>query len=59
MFGGTAPFDAAQLAALYPTHQDYVDKVTAAADAAVDAGFLLPADRDEIVADAEAAAVPA
>ena len=32
--------------------------MTTAADAAVAAGFVLPADRDEMVADAESAAVP-
>jgi hypothetical protein len=53
LFGSTAPFSAAQELALYPTHQDYVDKVTASADAAVAAGFLLPPDRDEMVAEAE------
>ena len=37
--------------ALYPTHRVYVDNVTAAADDAVAAGFLLPADRDEMIVD--------
>ncbi len=55
LFGSTTPFDAATLVALYPTHQEYVDKVTAAADAAVAAGFVLPADRDQMVSDAQAA----
>jgi hypothetical protein len=58
LFGGTVPFDPATLAALYPTHDVYVQKVTASADAAVDAGFLLPEDRDDIVAEAEQAPVP-
>jgi hypothetical protein len=58
LFGSTTPFDEATLVALYPTHDDYVDKVTAAADDAVEAGFLLPADRDRIVAEAESAPVP-
>jgi hypothetical protein len=43
--GGThVPFDAATLNRLYPTHADYVAKVTAASQAMVTAGFLLPAD---------------
>jgi hypothetical protein len=46
------------VARLYPTHQDYVDAVTESADTAVDAGFLLPDDRDAVAAEAEAAAVP-
>jgi hypothetical protein len=58
LFGETRPFDAATLAALYPTHDDYVDAVTASADAAVAAGYLLPDDADEIIAEAEEASVP-
>ena len=34
---------------LYPTHDAYVTKVTAASDAAVRAGFLLPADAAQTV----------
>jgi hypothetical protein len=58
LFGETRAFDAPTLARLYPTHQDYVDAVTEAVDAAVSAGFLLRADADEIVAAAENADVP-
>jgi Alpha/beta hydrolase domain len=58
LFGDTRPFDAATLAALYPTHQDYVDAVTGSADAAVAAGFLRQAEADDIVAAAEDADVP-
>jgi Alpha/beta hydrolase domain len=58
LFGDTRPFDGATLAQLYPTHQDYVDAVTEAADAAVAAGFLLRDDADAFVAAAEEAAVP-
>jgi hypothetical protein len=58
LFGDTRPFDAATLAQLYRTHEDYVGAVTEAADAAVAAGFLLQADADAFVAAAEEAAVP-
>jgi hypothetical protein len=58
LFGDTRPFDAATLAQLYRTHEDYVVAVTEAADAAVAAGFLLQADADAFVAAAEEAAVP-
>jgi Alpha/beta hydrolase domain len=58
LFGDTRPFDAATLAGLYPTHQDYVDAVTRSADAAVAAGFLRRAEADDIVAAAEDADVP-
>jgi alpha/beta hydrolase family protein len=58
LFGETRPFDAATLAELYPSHDDYVTAVTDAADAAVEAGFLLQEEADELVAEAEEAAVP-
>ncbi|TVS98896.1 hypothetical protein FNH07_36420 [Amycolatopsis bartoniae] len=41
------------LSRLYPTHADYVDKVRAAAQASVDAGYLLPEDASTIVTQAE------
>ena len=58
VFGSTTPFDAATLTGLYPTHADYVTKVTGAAKAAVSAGHLLQADSDLIVADAQQAPIP-
>lgn len=57
-FGATVRFDGATLAELYPTHEDYTDSVADAAREAVDAGFLLPVDREQILAAAEAARVP-
>jgi hypothetical protein len=48
--GGThKPFDDEKLNKLYPTHSDYVNKVAAASNAAVKAGFLLPADADQTI----------
>jgi hypothetical protein len=48
--GGThVPFDAATVNRLYPTHDDYVRKVTSASDAAVRAGFLLRADAAQTI----------
>ncbi len=41
---------------LYPTRQAYSDKVIAAADRLIAGRFLLPQERDEIIAAAEAAA---
>ncbi len=58
LFGSTTPFDAATLAELYPTHEDYVDAVQASAAEAVDAGFLLEADAELMVEQAEAAPIP-
>ncbi|GGL73747.1 hypothetical protein GCM10010129_16670 [Streptomyces fumigatiscleroticus] len=42
------------LGRLYPTHADYVGKVRSAAQASVDAGYLLPEDATAIVTAAEA-----
>lgn len=58
LFGSTIPFTPEQLAARYPTHEDYVTAVTASADAAVAARFLLPEDRDRLIEEAEAAPIP-
>lgn len=52
--GGThVPFDSAKLKALYPTHADYVNKVTTSSNAAVSAGFLLPADAKQTIDNAK------
>ena len=56
--GWTEPFNATTLRSLYPTHADYVAKVTSATDSGVTGGFILPADRDEIIRQAEAAPIP-
>jgi hypothetical protein len=39
---------------LYPTQAGYVDKVTAAVNASVSAGFVLPEDAAETIAEAKA-----
>ena len=56
--GYTHPFSPEKLTELYPTHDDYVSKYTAAAQEAVEAGFLLPADADAAIQRAAAASVP-
>jgi hypothetical protein len=48
LFGTTALFDDATLAELYPTEQAYIDAIDEATDAAVEAGFLVPADGELI-----------
>ena len=53
--GITLPFTDAQIAALYPTHADYYCKMKIAAERTVADGFLLPMDRDELMARVEAA----
>ncbi|MCZ7531266.1 MAG: alpha/beta hydrolase domain-containing protein [Acidimicrobiia bacterium] len=52
--GQTIPFDEARLHQLYPDHDTYVQQVEAAAARSVDAGYLLPADAEVLVADARA-----
>jgi hypothetical protein len=48
--GGThVPFDTATLNALYPSHADYVAKVTRASQDLAKAGFLLPADAAQTI----------
>ncbi len=58
LFGTTRPFDAATLAALYPTHAAYVTKFTQAAKRAVRAGFLLQPEAEHLIAAAQASPVP-
>jgi Alpha/beta hydrolase domain len=55
LFGVTRPFDAGQLARLYPAGLDeYLSRFTLALDAVIAAGFVLPDDRAEALAVAEA-----
>ncbi|MEQ0565436.1 alpha/beta hydrolase domain-containing protein [Amycolatopsis sp. NEAU-NG30] len=58
LLGTTTPLSPQRIRQLYPDHATYVAKFTAAADRAVQAGYLLPPDRDEAVARAQAAPVP-
>src|ERR671910_140596 len=53
LFGTTIAFDADRLSSLYPTHQDYVQAFSKAADRAQRDGFLLPADAKEAKAEAK------
>jgi hypothetical protein len=57
LFGSTVPFDQATLTSLYPTHAAYVSRFQAAAQQAVRAGFLLPADAAALEAAASASDV--
>jgi hypothetical protein len=59
LLGTTVPFTDEQLAALYPSHEDYVETVRASADDAVEAGFLLPPEADAMIAEAEASSIGA
>ncbi|SES30631.1 hypothetical protein SAMN05216188_13193 [Lentzea xinjiangensis] len=52
LFGTHVPFDAATLARLYPHRGDYLHQVVTADVANVHAGYLLPADARQNLADA-------
>jgi hypothetical protein len=55
LFGVTVPYDEATLAVLYPGGKpEYLERFERALDAAIDAGFLLPEDRAEILGVAAA-----
>ncbi|MFV8054364.1 alpha/beta hydrolase domain-containing protein [Mycobacterium sp. 48b] len=50
LFGSGEPFDAAKLGELYPGGStEYLDRFTAALDRAIEAGFIVAADRAEIL----------
>jgi hypothetical protein len=53
LFGSTTPIDEARLSALYPDVDTYERAYAAAADAAIAAGFVLEADRDELIAESQ------
>jgi hypothetical protein len=55
LFGSGERFDTSTVARLYPGGAaDYLERFTASLDAAIQSGFLLPADREEILALAAA-----
>lgn len=56
--GESIPFTAEQLRALYPDHDTYVARFDAAVQSAVDAGYVLPREAEQLRADARAADVP-
>jgi hypothetical protein len=50
LLGSTTPLSPERLAELYPSVDDYTARYSAAADAAVEAGFVLAADRASLLA---------
>jgi Alpha/beta hydrolase domain len=52
LYGTHAPFDAAKLASLYPTHGSYISKVTRAVNDLVDHRFLLREAAQTLFTDA-------
>jgi hypothetical protein len=47
LFGQTVPFDRAKLASLYPSHDAFVKRFTAAVDALEKTGYLLAPEAEE------------
>jgi hypothetical protein len=58
LFGSTTPLTPERLMALYPTHEEYVAKVTASARQLQSAGFLLEPEAAGFIAAAQNAPVP-
>jgi hypothetical protein len=59
LFGTTTPIAEDQLAARYSSREEYLAAYEAATDAAIDAGFVLPEDRDTALAEAQPDRIPA
>jgi len=53
LVGSTRPLPGERLAVLYPTRADYEQRYRAAVDATIDAGFVLPEDRDALLGYAQ------
>jgi hypothetical protein len=58
LFGTTTPFDAAAVAALYPSRDVWVQQFSAATDQAVEQGFLLQPEADHYKAAAQSLPLP-
>jgi hypothetical protein len=58
LFGSTTPFTSDKLKMLYPSHEEYVAKITDSAHALQKAGFLLEPEATGFIAAAQQAPVP-
>lgn len=56
--GTTVPIPDAELAEMYDGVDDYTERYEQATDAAIEAGFMLEADRDAVLADARPDRIP-
>jgi Alpha/beta hydrolase domain len=54
LFGSTVPFSAAQLTSIYGTHASYMASYRASLNRAIAKGFILPADKSALLAEANA-----
>jgi hypothetical protein len=59
LFGSTTPFSSQMLVSLYGTKAKYISKYTADLNHAIEAGYLLPAERSSLLALAEQVQFPA
>jgi hypothetical protein len=59
LFGSTLPMDPDLIRSRYADRAAYLSSYAAATDAAIAAGFVLPEDRDEVLAEARPDLVPA
>jgi hypothetical protein len=59
LFGQTTPFSPATLSSLYGSKAHYIAEFTASLDKAIHGGFILPADRAGLLAQAEQVQIPA
>jgi Alpha/beta hydrolase domain len=58
LFGSTMPLDGAALRGLYPNRDAYLAAYAAATDSAIGAGFVLPDDREALLAEARPDLIP-
>ncbi len=58
LFGSTTPFSPQTLASLYGTKAHYLSEYTADLDHAIASGYLLPAERSSLLAQADAVQFP-
>lgn len=57
LWGRTIQFDSATMSELYPTHEDYVQQMRSAIDEAVDAGWMLPVDGEDLMKRASTSSI--
>ena len=58
LMGSTVPLPADRLGELYPSADDYLAAYAEAADASIEAGFVLEDDRETLLDDADPSAIP-
>jgi hypothetical protein len=56
--GSTAPLPGERLAELYASPEDYAQRYAASTDAAIEAGFVLAADREALIAKSDPSRAP-